>query len=303
MAAVSRVYHGGERSPVHPEPVLDLAREVAWPTSGWCIVAKTPYTRGHEAQAPAARERFSDVRRRLAASQKPAARSAPAYSRYINRRVGRVLAAWAYGAGLSPNAVTGISAAWTFAAIAALALFPPTVWLGLGVSVALLIGYAFDSADGQVSRLTGTSSPAGEWLDHFVDALKAVTMPLALAVGFYRFEVVPVWWLLVPLGFAIVSSVLFFSMILTEQLRRRYGSVPLAEDTAGRPSWIRAVLVAPMDYGVLCVSFLLLGFLPAFVIVYSLLFAATAAFLLLSSVKWFRELASIPSHTDTGGSR
>jgi phosphatidylglycerophosphate synthase len=241
----------------------------------------------------ARRETFGEVRRRLADSQKPAARSAPAYSRYVNRRVGRVLAAWAYRAGLSPNSVTGISAVFTFSAIALLALLPPTWWLGLLVSLLLLIGYAFDSADGQVSRLTGTSSLAGEWLDHFVDSIKAATMPLALAIGFYRFDVVPVEWLLVPLGFSVVSSVLFFSMILTEQLRRRNnGSVPLAADAAGRPSWVRAVLVAPMDYGVLCVSFILLGYLPAFLVVYTFLFAATTLFLVMSSVKWFRELNS-----------
>ncbi|MFI5060639.1 MAG: CDP-alcohol phosphatidyltransferase family protein [Actinomycetales bacterium] len=229
--------------------------------------------------------------RRLAAAQKPAARSAPAYSRYVNRRLGRYLAAWAYRAGLSPNAVTGISALWTFAAISLLVLFPPSWVLGLAVAVLLLIGYAFDSADGQVSRLQGTSSPAGEWLDHMVDATKVSMMPLALAVGFFRFGVVPTGWLLVPILFAIVSAVLFFGMILTEQLRRRTaGGVPLAMDSPGRPSWMRAIAVLPMDYGVLCLSFLLLGLIPVFLVVYTLIALATTAFLLLAAVKWFREL-------------
>ncbi len=227
---------------------------------------------------------------RLAAAQKPAARSAPAYSRYVNRRIGRYLAAWAYRAGLGPNAVTGISAAFTFASIALLVIFPPSWWLGLVIASGLLIGYAFDSADGQVSRLQGSSSSAGEWLDHMVDALKASTMPLALAIGFARFEAVPAWWLLVPLGFAVVSAVLFFSMILTEQLRRQHGTRSLAVDRPGAPSWVRALLVAPMDYGVLCACFLLLGWVPVFTTVYSLIFLASAGFLLLSSVKWFREL-------------
>ncbi len=61
----------------------------------------------------------------------------------------------------------------------------------------LLIGYAFDSADGQLSRLTGRSSPAGEWLDHMVDATKVVSMPLALGLGLYLHDVVPVAWLVV----------------------------------------------------------------------------------------------------------
>jgi len=238
-------------------------------------------------------EPYLAVVRRLASAQKPAARSAPAYSRYVNRRIGRYIAAGAYRAGLSANAVTGISAVITFASIALLVVFPPTIGLGVAVAFGLLLGYAFDSADGQVSRLTGSSSPAGEWLDHMVDSTKASTLPLALAVGFYRFEVVPVGWLLVPLGFAIVSAVLFFCMILTEQLRRAHGVVPLAAAEPGSASWLRALLVAPMDYGVLCLSFVLLGWVPAFVVVYTLIFGASTAFLVLAGVKWFRELSAI----------
>lgn len=241
----------------------------------------------HRSSAPGYRE----LVRRLAGAQKPAARSAPAYSRYVNRRLGRYLAAWAYRRGLTPNGVTAISAVFTFSAIALLVLFPPSWGLGFAVAAGLLIGYAFDSADGQLSRLQGRSSLSGEWLDHMVDALKAVTMPIALAVGFYRFEVVPVPWLLVPLGFAIVSAVLFFCMILTEQLRRQHSSLPLAVDAPGRPSWLRALAVAPMDYGLLCVSFILLGWVPLFATVYTLLFAFTTVFLLLAAVKWFRELS------------
>lgn len=242
---------------------------------------------------PAARERYGDVVRRLRAAQKPPARSAPAYSRYINRRIGRYLAAWAYLARLSPNAVTGISAVFTFAAVALLVVFPPSWGSGVAVTALLLIGYAFDSADGQLARLLGISSPSGEWLDHMVDATKVSAMPLALAVGFARFGSTPTWWLLVPIGFAVVSAVLFFGMILTEQLRRRTtGSVPLASDRPGRPSWLRAVAVLPMDYGVLCVSFVLLGALPVFLVVYTLISLATTLFLLAALVKWFRELRS-----------
>ncbi|MFJ8894619.1 CDP-alcohol phosphatidyltransferase family protein [Leifsonia sp. NPDC102414] len=248
--------------------------------------------------APAARESYLDVVRRLAAAQKPAARSAPAYSRYVNRRIGRYLAAWAYRAGLSPNAVTAISAVWTFAAIAILVVLPPSWWSGIAAAVLLLVGYAFDSADGQVSRLAGLSSPAGEWLDHMVDSLKVVTMPLALAVGFWLHDSVPTWWLLIPVAFSIVSSVLFFGMILTEQLRRQRGRASIAADAPGRPSWMRAIAVLPMDYGVLCLSFVLLGALPVFLVVYTLLFAATTAFLLLAAASWFRELRA-PATPDT----
>ena len=228
--------------------------------------------------------------RALAASQKAAARSAPAYSRYINRRLGRLLAAAALRAGLGPNAVTAISAVFTFTGIALLVAFPPSGALGAGVALCLVAGYAFDSADGQVARMQGRSSAAGEWLDHMVDAVKTSMLPLALAVGLYRFGAVERWWLLVPISAAIVSAVLFFGMILTEQLRRQAGTVSVA-DPGGR-SWIRSVLVIPMDYGVLCLSFVCYGVLPVFLTVYTVICAATTGFLVLASVKWFRELSA-----------
>jgi phosphatidylglycerophosphate synthase len=263
-------------------------------------VTEQPLIGGY-AEAPA-RESYSAIVRRLSAAQKPAARSAPAYSRFVNRRIGRYLAAWAYRAGLSPNGVTAISAVWTFAGLILLVVFPPSFLLGVCIALCLLIGYAFDSADGQVSRLQGRSSPAGEWLDHIIDAVKVSTMPIALAIGFFRFGVVPTVWLLVPLAFAIVSAVLIFGMILTEQLRRQHGAVPLADDQPGRPSWLRALAVIPMDYGVLCISFVLLGAIPVFVVVYTVLFAATTLFLLLAAAKWFRELnswsLSAPAHEE-----
>jgi len=244
----------------------------------------------------AARRSIQAAYRQLARAQKPAARSAPAYSRFVNRRIGRALAALCWAAGLSANTVTAISAALTFGSIAALAVYPPTWQLGLVVSAGLLLGYAFDSADGQVARLSSSSSPAGEWLDHVVDAIKASALPLALAVGLQRAGAVTEAWLLVPIAASIVGAVLFFSMILLEQLRRQHSSVPLARTAGSDPPWrglARSVLVVPMDYGVLCLSFALLGALPVFVVVYSVIVAATSVFLLLAAAKWFTELRGL----------
>ena len=234
--------------------------------------------------------------RQLGLAQKPAARSAPAYSRFVNRRIGRALAAVCWALGLSPNAVTVLSAAFTFSAIALLALAPLGWPLGLAVGTGLLVGYALDSADGQVARLTGRSSPAGEWLDHVIDAAKASALPLALTVGLYRNGAVAELWLLVPIAASVVNAVLFFSMILTEQLRRQYSRVPVADHALTRATsrgWLRSVLVLPMDYGFLCLSFLLLGVLPAFLVLYTAIVVATAAFLLLAAGKWFSELRTV----------
>ncbi|MBE1874788.1 CDP-alcohol phosphatidyltransferase family protein [Myceligenerans pegani] len=238
------------------------------------------------------RESFRETMSRLSAAQKGAARGAPAYSRFVNRKIGRVLAAGAYQAGLTPNAVTAVSALFTFTGIGLLVALPPSWGLGAAVTALLVLGYAWDSADGQVARLSGLSSPAGEWLDHVVDAVKVVSLPLALGLGFYRYDVVPEAWLLVPLVSAVVSSALFFAMILTEQLRRAHG-VESKAVTGGRMPWLRSVLMLPTDYGVLCWVFVLLGAPTAFFAVYTVITACTALFLLLAAVRWFREMGRL----------
>jgi len=66
---------------------------------------------------------------------------------------------------MTPNAITAISAMFSAAAILLIALAEPQWWSGLAVWLLLALGYAFDSADGQLARLRGGGSPAGEWLD------------------------------------------------------------------------------------------------------------------------------------------
>jgi phosphatidylglycerophosphate synthase len=235
-----------------------------------------------------------DTVRRLGAAQKGAV-GAPAYSRFVNRRLGRVLAAVAFHAGLTPNAVTGISAVATAGGIALLALVPASWPMGLAVTALLVAGYALDSADGQLARLRGGGSPAGEWLDHMVDAAKIASLHLALLIGLYRFEPVDRGpWLLVPLGFSVVSVVLFFATLLNEALRAQHGVATRAARTGEAPSVVRSLLVAPTDYGVLCLAYALLGAPLVFLSLYSVLFLATAGYLALASVRWFSEMCRLP---------
>lgn len=233
-------------------------------------------------------ETLRETLARLGAAQK-GARGAPAYSRFVNRRAGRLLAALAYRAGLTPNGVTAISALWTFSAIVMLAILPPSPGLGVLVTALLLVGYAFDAADGQLARLRGGGTLAGEWLDHMIDSIKVASLHLAVLVGIFRSETLPLGWLLVPLGYSVVWSVLFFAMTLNDQLRRRGGARTRAADTGSAPV-LRSLLVAPTDYGVLCLAFVLYGFTVAFAVVYTALFAVTTLFLLAAAVSWFREI-------------
>lgn len=229
---------------------------------------------------------------RLAGAQKGAA-GAPAYSRFVNRRLGRLFAALAFHAGLTPNAVTGISALFTGTGIALLALAPVSWATGIAVAACLVLGYALDAADGQLARLRGGGSPAGEWLDHMVDAAKIASLHVAVLIGLYRSGAVQDGLLLVPLGFSVVSVVLFFAMLLNEAMRAQHGAVTRAARTGARPGTLRSLVVAPTDYGVLCLVFVLLGAVDAFLVVYGALFAATALYLALASLTWFKEMGGL----------
>jgi phosphatidylglycerophosphate synthase len=237
---------------------------------------------------------FQETLIALSSAQKPRAAGAPPYSLFVNRRAGRIVAAAAYGARMTPNQVTAISAAFTFGGIILLAVASPAWWVGAVVWAALALGYIFDSADGQLARLQGSGSVAGEWLDHVVDSTKIVTLHLAVLIAAFRhFQLPSEGWLLVPIGYAIVGTVSFFAMILNDQLK---AVVLLKSGNAAIPrrsSAIKSALLIPTDYGVLCLVFLLLGAPLAFFTVYSLFFAVNAMHLVVASTRWFGDMRSL----------
>ncbi|MFD1831070.1 CDP-alcohol phosphatidyltransferase family protein [Streptomyces desertarenae] len=235
--------------------------------------------------------RFRGAVERLAAAQKPA-RGVSLYSRYVNRPAGRLLAAAAYTARMTPNQVTAVSAAFTFAGVVMTAVLPPSHALAAGVYAALAVGFALDSADGQLARLTGGGSPAGEWLDHVVDCAKALALHMAVLVAFYRhFDVSDPLVLLVPVAFQFAAVLIFFGGILTEQLKRRTAA---AGAPAAPPSTVRSLVLLPVDYGVFCLVFLFLGDRELFTALYCALLAVHLLFLAAFLVKWYREL-SVPA--------
>lgn len=236
-------------------------------------------------------ESFADSLRRLSSAQKGRAKGAPAYSVYVNRPVGRVFAAVAYRIGLSPNGVTAVSAVFTFSGILVLALVDPSWWTGLVVWLLLAIGYALDSADGQVARLRGGGSLAGEWLDHFIDAIKIVSLPIATAIGLYRFSGLPTLYVLVPLAFAVCATATFFGMILNDLLKASKGIASSAQQGGGGA--LRSIVLLPVDYGIVCLVYVLWGWPSIFAFAYAFFFAAAAAFCLLAAVRWFRNMRSL----------
>ena len=237
---------------------------------------------------------FSAAHNRLRNAQK-SSKGSPAYSIYVNRPLGRIFAAAAYQLGLTPNQVTYVSALFSFTGIVLLVLLRPTWLAGVLVCLALVLGYALDSADGQLARLRGGGSAVGEWLDHMIDSAKVSTLHLAVLVAAYRHFGLPhVSWLLVPLAFTVVSAVHFFGMILVDQLQRtevaRSGR-PAPPKEPGSP--IRGLLKLPTDYGVLCLIFILLGAPTVFFAAYTLLALGSTGYLLLVVRKWRSDVARL----------
>jgi phosphatidylglycerophosphate synthase len=237
-----------------------------------------------------ARMGFAEALEALKGRQKTS-KGAPAYSLLVNRRLGRVFAASAFVLGRTPNQVTAVSALFTFSGIAVIALVEPTPLSSLAVCLLLVIGYALDAADGQLARLRGGGSVSGEWLDHVVDAVKIAAIHLAVLVNWYRFRDGSDWALLVPLTFQVVASVMFFVVILNDQIRRAHrGTTEMLLQGEGTSSMLYSLAVAPTDYGLLCVVFALLFWQTGFFWIYTGLMVANLAFLLLALVKWYREM-------------
>lgn len=230
------------------------------------------------------------ARAQLARAQKPP-HGTGAYSRFVNRPLGRRLAARAYVLGLTPNQVTGISAVCSFAAIALLALGPSSWWLGASVAALLAAGYALDSADGQLARLTGSGSPFGEWLDHMVDCAKLLGLHLATAVYLYRATDLPTTAALAALAFLVVDTLLFFGMILTDQLRRAHDVQPVA--SASSLSLTRSLLVLPQDFGALCLVYVLVGWPAAFLTGYVALAVGELLLLVAALTRWAGQLKAV----------
>ncbi len=200
--------------------------------------------------------------RQLAAAQKSGA-GVPAYLRWVNRGLGRRAAAVAWVWGVTPNAVTLVSAALSFAGVMVLAILPMDVFSSLGASALLLAGYALDSADGQLARLTKSGSVAGEWLDHVVDAARLPIVHVAIGTMFLRAGSPP---LLVgaALAFAVLASTWFFAQILAEKL-----SPGAANDLGSEaPPWVSFAKL-PYDVGTLYIVVALawwpLGFGAAYI--------------------------------------
>lgn len=235
------------------------------------------------------RGQFREALARLGQVQKPGRGAAP-YSRWVNRGLGRVWAALAYSLGLRPNTVTLVSATFTFSALILVMTIEPDARLGFLVTALLLVGYSLDAADGQLARLTGGGSIAGEFLDHFVDAVKVNVFHIAILVSLYRFGDAPTWSLANAVAFQALSALMFFGLIFMGLLRTVSGQPSRGSDRSSR---LQSIAVIPQDYGLLCMVFLLIGWPELFRVAYAVLFAVNLLLLVGALAKWWREVRAL----------
>ena len=244
------------------------------------------FTMTVEAGSPASTgARYRQGLAALGSAQKPGA-GVPAYTRWVNRRLARHVAASAYALGWTPNAVTAASAVLSLVAMIVMLVVPPVPLLGLPVAALFAAGYLLDSADGQLARLTGTGSPAGEWLDHVVDAIRTPAIHLAAAIAVWRFAgESPLT--IVAFAFLLLSVGQFMSQILAEQLAR--GRTAEAQEDGRLRSW----LLLPTDAGAVCWMFLVWGAPVAFAVVYTAMFAMNLVHTAASMRRKYRKLRTI----------
>lgn len=227
---------------------------------------------------------FRSALRRLDSAQKPGV-GVPAYTRWVNRRAARVFAAFFGAVKATPSTVSVVSIVFTFAGLASFLLLQAysPVLAGFAAALLLAIGYALDSADGQLARLQGTSSLQGEWLDHTLDAVRLPAVHLAIAAAFLMSGMTTL--AVAAALFSVLASASFLSQNVGGLLRDN----ARVERTEVRrmQSWI----LLPTDPGVLCWVFVLWGVLPLFVAAYLLLMIANVAHMIFSARRRWRELA------------
>lgn len=207
----------------------------------------------------------AEARQALTSAQKPVS-GVPAYLRWVNRPLGGQAAVVAAIWGWSPNGVTALSAAFGAVGVGLLVVFP-TWWAGPTAAVLLLLGYVLDSADGQLARIQGRGGPAGEWLDHVVDGVRAPLVHVAVAIHLLRSDAPP-WLVLVAGLFSVLVSAWFLSQLLAEKLLPK---VPREVDPSS--GILTSFVKQPHDTSTTYLTLLFLGVPGVFAVIYTALFA------------------------------
>jgi phosphatidylglycerophosphate synthase len=153
--------------------------------------------------------------------------------------------------------------------------------------VILLLGYALDSADGQLARLRNLHSEAGEYLDHIVDCVKMpifhITVTLIIIRSVQLENELIIFYLLT---ISVFASAKYFSSEIKEKLLTRKGI-----SNRGMKKY-EMILLTPFDYGVMCFIFLftLFDLLFQVYVVWGFFYIV---FCMLSFVRSFKQLSML----------
>lgn len=249
------------------------------------------------AESMAARHRTA--RARLAGAQK-SSKSVPAYLRYVNRQAGGQLAALAYALGGTPTQVTVLSTVASFAGIVVLITAQPSAVVGVCVAVLLLLGYALDSADGQLARVRGGGTRSGEWLDHVADAAKLTSLHSAVLISIVRYFQVSLLVIAIPVVFLVANVTQFFGMMMRDALTPGPRSAVANGPRSTGAGLAVSLLLLPLDHGTLGLIFLVLGAHTVFLWCYGVLAGCTALFALRSLAKAYRGLHALDLELASG---
>lgn len=218
----------------------------------------------------------------LARAQKPAA-GVPAYTRWVNRPLGRRVAALGFVTGMHANGMTLLSALCTAAGVAVLLLAGISWPVGFVVAFLFAAAYVCDSADGQLARLSNQAGPGGEWLDHVVDAIRTPAVHVAVGIAAWQHWGLG-WQAVAALMMSVVASGQAMSQMLADQLMRHQGQ------PSRRGSDRQSLLLLPTDPGVWAWSFVLWGNPAVFAFAYSALAVMNLAHAAVSMRRRHRDL-------------
>lgn len=218
------------------------------------------------------------------------------YLLWVNRPLGRLLAAIAYKRNLTPSAVTLAGGVITYAACGVIAINGESQLWAIVAAIALMIGYALDSADGQLARISGKTSLSGEFLDRCIDMGKFVLLHASIVAVLLRSDEVsgPLVGLAgtVFLASLVVQS---FASILRTELSKRKPSDVLRSNASeyGLKDRFKSVFYLGKEYGTVCVFVAFLPLSVPFFTGYVILALITLGTALLFVVKWHGELLAL----------
>jgi phosphatidylglycerophosphate synthase len=137
------------------------------------------------------------------------------WNRFVARPLAAVLLVPLRATRVAPNQVT-LATLIVFAAGAALLALAPGWRMLVAAAAVIELSYILDCVDGQLARLTGTSSPIGAHLDFLMDELKAFLLVAAAGVRLWRDDGRALWLVEAVAGLVVVAS----AISLTTFLRR-----------------------------------------------------------------------------------